>query len=85
MPSGLSRGRHTESVFALSLTENVEVAPGGISSAHISAFPLTSAHATLIPVILSVLSVILSVSEESVASNRLFAPDPSLRLRLRSG
>ena len=25
MPSGLIRGRHTESVFALSLTENVEV------------------------------------------------------------
>ena len=53
-------------------------------SAHLGFF-LTSAHATLIPVILSVLSVILSVSEESVASNRLFAPDPSLRLRLRSG
>ena len=45
MPSGLSRGRHTESVFALSLTENVEVALGGISSAHISAFSLTSAQA----------------------------------------
>ena len=50
MPSGLSRGRHTESVFALSLTENVEVALGGISSAHISIFSPTSAQRNLIKI-----------------------------------
>ena len=50
MPSGLIRGRHTESVFALSLTENVEVALGGISSAHISIFSLTSAQRNLIKI-----------------------------------
>lgn len=50
MPSGLSRGRHTESVFALSLTENVEVALGGISSAHISIFSPACVQRNLIKI-----------------------------------